>query len=127
MPISFVLVKLNAVKLSDKEALQQDNSATSAMRVKRSFDCLLSKGSEPFQVKLRAAGPASVVNVLWQVAMDAAHVAAVTTYFFSLVAAEMETDRMHLTFDTRWTPVKRLHPMRDSMRHALRWLELERC
>ena len=33
-----VLVKLNAVKLPDEEALQQNNSATSAMRVKRSFD-----------------------------------------------------------------------------------------
>ena len=42
-----VLVKLNAVKLPDEEALQQNNSATSAMRVKRSFDCLLSRGSEP--------------------------------------------------------------------------------
>ena len=49
--------------------------------------------------------------------MDAAHVEAVTvtTYFFSLSAAEMETDRKHLTFDTKWTPVKRLHAMRDSM------------
>ena len=91
-------------------------------------------------MKLRAAGPASVVNwmlqgrdgkvhqavlsqtekadegnVLWQVAVDAAHVEAVTAYFFSLAAAEMETDRKHLTFDTKWTPVKRLHAMRDSM------------
>ena len=30
-----VLVKFNAIKLPDDEALQQDNSATSAMRVKR--------------------------------------------------------------------------------------------
>ena len=36
------LVRFNQVKLPDDEALQQDNSATSAMRVKRSFDCLLS-------------------------------------------------------------------------------------
>ena len=48
-------------------------------------------------------------------AVDAAHVEAVTAYFFSLAAAEMETDRRHLTFDTKWTPVKRLHAMRDSM------------
>ena len=43
------------------------------------------------------------------------NVETVTTYFFSLAAAEMETDRKHLTFDTKWTPVKRLHAMRDSM------------
>ena len=45
-----VLVKFTAVKLPDEEALQQDNGATSAMRVKRSFDCLLSCW-EPFQVR----------------------------------------------------------------------------
>ena len=86
-------------------------------------------------MKLRAAGTASVVNwmlqgrdgeahqavlsqrekaherkVLWH-AVDAAHVEAVTTYLFSLAAAEMETDRKHLTFDTKWTPVK----LRDSI------------
>ena len=54
-----VLVKFNAVKLPDEEALQQNNSATI-------FECLLSRGSEPFQVKLRAAGPASVVNWMLQ-------------------------------------------------------------
>ena len=43
-----VLVKFNWAKLPDEEALQRDNSATSVMRVKRSFDCLLS-GWEPFQ------------------------------------------------------------------------------
>ena len=133
-----VLVKLNAIKLPDDEALQQDNicSASSAMRVKRSFDCLLSKGSQPLQVKLRAAGPASVVNwmlqgregkvhqavsqtekadewnVLWHVSVHAAHVEAVTDYYFvALAAAEINA----LTYDTKWTPVKRLHAMRDSM------------
>ena len=61
------LVCFNNVKLPDDEALQQDNTATSGMRVKRSFDCLLSKtGTSPFQVKLRMAGPASVVNWLLQ-------------------------------------------------------------
>ena len=131
MPISFVSVKFNAIKLPDDEALQQDNSATSAMRVKRSFDCLLSHGSQPFQVKLRAAGPASIVNwmlqgregevhqavlsqtekadewnVLWQVSVYAAHVEAVTNYFVALAAAETEADRSALTHDTKWTPVK---------------------
>ena len=33
----------------------------------------------------------------------------------ALAAAEMETDRNALTYDTKWTPVKRLHAMRDSM------------
>ena len=52
------LVCFNNVKLPDDEALQQDNTATSAMRVKRSFDCLVSKtDTSPFQVKLRMAGP----------------------------------------------------------------------
>ena len=32
---------------------------------------------------------------------------AVSTFFSSLAAAEMETDRNALTFDTKWTPVKR--------------------
>ena len=57
------LVCFNNVKLPDEEAVQQDNSATSAMRVKRSFDCLLSnEDTSPFRVKLRMAGPVSVVN-----------------------------------------------------------------
>ena len=61
------LVCFNNVKLPNEEALQQDNTATSAMRVKRSFDCLLSKtGTSPFQVKFRMAGPASVVNWMLQ-------------------------------------------------------------
>jgi len=48
------LVCFNNVKLPDEEAVQQDHSATSAMRVKRSFDCLLSnEDTSPFRVKLR--------------------------------------------------------------------------
>ena len=43
------------------------------------------------------------------------HVEAVTDYFVVLAAAEMETDRNALTYGTKWTPVKRLHAMRDSM------------
>ena len=50
------LVCFNNVKLPDEEAVQQDNSATSAMRVKGSFDCLLSnEDTSPFRVKLRMA------------------------------------------------------------------------
>ena len=33
----------------------------------------------------------------------------------ALAAAEMETDRNALTYDTKWTPVKRLHAMKDSV------------
>ena len=139
------LVRFNQVKLPDDEALQQDNSATSAMRVKRSFDCLLSEGTtSPFQVKLRMAGPASVVNwllqgragevhqvvlaqtevvgewsVLWQVPVEATAVQQVTDYFRRLAEAGMAKDD-DLDFDSKWTPVKRLHTMRDSMPAAAR-------
>lgn len=134
------LVCFNNVKLPDDEALQQDNTATSAMRVKRSFDCLLSKtDTSPFQVKLRMAGPASVVNwllqgrtgeihqvvlaqtehieewsVLWHVPVDAAAKDTVTDYFHRLATAELTVDDP-LTFESKWTPVKRLHVVRDSM------------
>ena len=60
------LVALNAVELPDDETLQQEPATTSAMRVKRSVDCLLSglanDSDVPFRVKLRCAGPASAVN-----------------------------------------------------------------
>ena len=134
------LVCFNNVKLPDDEALQQDNTATSAMRVKRSFDCLLSKtDTSPFQVKLRMAGPASVVNwllqgrtgeihqvvlaqtehieewsVLWHVPVDAAAKDTVTAYFDRLATAELTVDDP-LMFESKWTPVKRLHVVRDSM------------
>lgn len=144
------LVCFNNVKLPDDEALQQDNTATSAMRVKRSFDCLLSKtDAAPFQVKLRMAGPASVVNwllqgrageihqvvlaqteqveewsVLWHVPVDAAAKDTVTAYFDRLATAELTVDDP-LTFESKWTPVKRLHVIRDSMpeeaRSATAW------
>ena len=134
------LVCFNNVKLPDDEALQQDNTATSAMRVKRSFDCLLSKtDTSPFQVKLRMAGPVSVVNwllqgrtgeihqvvlaqtehieewsVLWHVPVDAAAKDTVTAYFDRLATAELTVDDP-LTFESKWTPVKRLNVVRDSM------------
>ena len=64
---SFVraLVAFNDVPLPDDETLQQDNTAISAMRVKRSVDCLLSGAAEAsvmHRAKLRSAGPASLVN-----------------------------------------------------------------
>ena len=63
---SFVrcLVAFNDVQLPDEEALQQDNTSTLAMRVKRSVDCLLSAPAAtgaPSRVNLRCAGPASAV------------------------------------------------------------------
>ena len=145
------LVCFNNVKLPDEEAVQQDNTATSAMRVMRSFDCLLSKAdTSPFQVKLRMAGPASVVNwmlqgstgeihqvvlaqteqigewsVLWQVPVDAAAKDTVMNYFDQLAMAELAVDEP-LTFEPKWTPVKRLHVVRDNMpeeaRSSKAWL-----
>ena len=64
-----VLMAFNDVQLADEEALQQDNTATSAMRVKRSVGCLLSAAAETsvlHQAKLRSAGPASAVNWMLQ-------------------------------------------------------------
>jgi len=140
----------NNVKLPDEEAVQQDNSATLAMRVKRSFDCLLSnEDTSPFQVKLRMAGP-SVVNwmlqgrtgeihqvvlaqtekigewsVLWQVPVDAAAKDTVVNYFHQLSTAELAVDEP-LTFEPKWTLVKRLHFVRDNMpeeaRSSKAWL-----
>ena len=68
---SFVraLVAFNDVQLPDEEALQQDNTAISAMRVKRSVNCLLSDATETsvtHRTKLRSAGPASAVNWMLQ-------------------------------------------------------------
>ena len=145
------LVCFNNVKLPDEEAVQQDNSATSAMRVKRSFDCLLSKADTSlFRVKLRMAGPASVVNwmlqgrtgeihqvvlaqteqigewsVQWQVPVEAAAKDTVMNYFDQLATAELAVDEP-LTFEPKWMPVKRLHFVRDSMpeeaRSSKAWL-----
>ena len=56
---SFVrcLVAFNDVQLPDEEALQQDNTSTLAMRVKRSVDCLFCPGchrcAEPGEPALR--------------------------------------------------------------------------
>ena len=86
------------------------------------------------------AGPASVVNwllqgrtgeihqvvlaqtehieewsVLWHVPVDAAAKDTVTTYFDRLATAELTADEP-LTFESKWTPVKRLiNVVRDSM------------
>ena len=46
--------------------------------------------------------------------MDAAAKDAVTTYFDRLATAELTVDEP-LTFESKWTPVKRLNVVRDSM------------
>ncbi|CAL1163384.1 unnamed protein product, partial [Cladocopium goreaui] len=75
---SFVrcLVAFNDEQLPDEEALQKDNTSTSAMRVKRSVDCLLSAPAAtgaPSRVKLRCAGPASAVAWLLRGNVGEAH------------------------------------------------------
>ena len=94
---SFVraLVAFNDVQLADEEALQQDNTTISAMRVKRSVDCLLSAAADAavlHQAKLRSAGPASIWlfwprrmnqksgSVLWHVPVHADRVAEATEF-----------------------------------------------
>ena len=143
------VVRVNAVVLSDSEAVSHDQSNHAAMRVKRSFDCLLSDQTNPTQVKLRAAGPVSVVNwllqgrvgdvhvvvlsqtdqtgewnVLWHVPVHQEQVAVVKAYFGRMAAFELETGPC-VTYDSKWTPVKRLHAMKeslpDSAQRSLAW------
>ena len=60
-----VLVAFSDVQLADDEALQQDSATISAVRVKRSVDCLLSAAADAdvlHQAKLRSAGLASAVK-----------------------------------------------------------------
>jgi hypothetical protein len=134
---SFVraLVSFNDVTLPDDEALQQDNTAVSAMRVKRSVDCLLSGTAETsvtHRAKLRSAGPASVVNwmlrgrageahlvvlahteeegewsVLWHVPVDAHRVEGATRFLMQLYQSEVSAPQT-ITYESTWTPMKRL-------------------
>ena len=134
---SFVraLVAFNDVTLPDDEALQQDNTAISAMRVKRSVDCLLSGTAETsvtHWAKLRSAGPASVVNwmlrgrageahlvvlahmeeqgewsVLWHVPVDAHRVEGAARFLMQLYQSEVSAPQT-ITYYSAWTPMKRL-------------------
>lgn len=133
------VVRVNTVALPDSEAVQHDQSNNAAMRVKRAFDCLLSDQKNPTQVKLRAAGPVSVVNwmlqgragdvhavvlsqtdqtaewnVLWHVPVDQEHVGAVKEFFARVASLELETAPC-VSYDNKWTPVKRIHCMRDAL------------
>ena len=134
---SFVrcLVAFNNEQLPDEEALQQDNTSTSAMRVKRSVDCLLSAPAAtggPSRVKLRCAGPALAVawllrgnvgeahfvvlahtsdpgewSVLWHVPVEAHRVQGVKNFMLRIYESEVKSPQT-LTYDQAWTPMKRL-------------------
>lgn len=135
------LVAFNSVELPDEEALQQDPQTTSAMRVKRCVDCLLSAKEEgtgqPFTAKLRCAGPASAVNwmlrgtpgqvfqvvlsqaeepgewtVLWYVEVWPDHVPRVADFWTFLSKDECCTPT--LLYDSNATPQKRLCALRDA-------------
>ena len=100
---SFVraLVAFNDVQLPDEEALQQYNTAISAMRVKRSVDCLLSGATETsvmHRAKLRSAGPASAVS--W------------------MLRAKRAGSSWPITYDQAWTPMKRLASVAEQRRKA---------
>ena len=125
---------LNDVQLPDEEALQQDNTSTSAMRVKHSVDFLLSAPaatSVPSQVKLRCS-PASAVawmlrgnvgeahfvvlahtsddgewSVLWHVPVEAHRVEGVKNFMLRIYQSEVKSPQT-LTYDQAWTPMKRL-------------------
>ena len=132
---SFVrcLAAFNDEQLPDEEALQlQDNTSTSAMRVKRSVDCLLSAPAAtgaPSRVKLRCAGPASAVvwllrgnvgkahfvvlahtsdagewSVLWHVPVEAHRVEGIKNFMLRIYESEVKSPQT-LTYDT---PMKRL-------------------
>ena len=135
---SFVraLVAFNDVQLPDEEALQQDNTAISALRVKRSVNCLLSDATETsvtHRTKLRSAGPASAVNwmlrgraneaqlvvlahtetdgewsVLWHVPVDAHRVEGATRFLMQLYQSEVSAPQTITIYDQTWTPMKRL-------------------
>lgn len=138
------LVALNAVELPDDETLQQEPATTSAMRVKRSVDCLLSglanDSDVPFRVKLRCAGPASAVNwmlrgqagqvfqvvlgqadspgewsVLWHVLVAPEHVDAWRSYWQHLSGTECKKSPSTVKYDSTWTPNKRVCYLRDNM------------
>ena len=137
MEASFVrcLVAFIDVQLADDEALQQDNTSTSAMRVKRSVDCLLptpAASGEPSRVQLRSAGPASAVawmlrghageapfvvlahtsddgewSVLWHVPVEAHRVEGGKNFMMRIYQSEVKTPQT-LTYDQAWAPMKRL-------------------
>ena len=114
----------NDEQLPDEEALQQDNTSTSAMRVKRSVDCLLQAPAAtgaPSRGKPRCAGPASAVawllrgnvgetrfvvlahtsdagewSVLWHVPVEAHRVEGVKNFMLRIYESEVNSPQTHL-------------------------------
>ncbi|CAE7441239.1 unnamed protein product, partial [Symbiodinium sp. CCMP2456] len=132
------LVMFNNVTLPDDETVQKEMQATSAMRIKRSVDCLLSGTSEPFQSKIRAAGPASAVTwllrgppqevhhvvlmqtetvneyaILSHVLVKPEAVDSVMSYYRYICSQQEDTEE--LSFESTLTPAKRIRTLRESM------------
>ena len=70
--------------------------------------------AEIHQVVLAQTEQIGERSVFWQVPVDAAAKDTVMNYFDQLATAELAVDEP-LTFEPKWTPVKRLHFVRDNM------------
>ena len=140
------LIRFNEVQLPDEECLQQDPQSRSAMRVKRSVDCLLSSdpdGPNPFRAKLRIAGPASSVNwmlqgrpgevhqivftftetdhewlVLWNVPVHADILEPLLKYWRFLLSNQQAGKPV--TYESAWTPMKRMKALQEDMPTVIR-------
>ena len=80
---------------------------------------LQGRAGEVHQVILAQTEVVGEWSVLWQVPVEATAVQLVTDYFRKLAEASLAKDAA-LAFDSKWTPVKRLHAMHDSMPEAAR-------
>lgn len=80
---------------------------------------LQGRAGEVHQVILAQTDVFGEWSVLWQVPVETTAVQLVTDYFRRLADANLARDAA-LAFDSKWTPVKRLHAMRDSMPAAAR-------
>ena len=58
--------------------------------------------------------------MLWQVPVAKEVVASGTQYFSRLAASEMEMDKGDVDFEPKWTPLKRIHFLRDAMPETAR-------
>jgi hypothetical protein len=54
-------------------------------------------------------------SVLWQAALDTTAKDTVVNYFHQLSTAELAINEEPFTFAPKWTPIKRLHFIRDNM------------
>lgn len=145
---SFVraLGRFNTIELSDDEAVQRDHSAQSAMRVKKSADCVLSDQTTVARVKLRMAGGSLAVNwmlrarpdevlqvvlaqtealdewnVLWHVPIAEKDAPSMKDYFSRWAASESKAKtQLEFAYDQEWTPLKRIGHLRDMMPEQVR-------